>query len=169
MAFGDGVDLSYSIRDAKGDATSFSISFPSTTDVVVLRDNFAPTTAELLDPLIDGVIEDANASINVNLDGVDIKDAPIVGADVEEGATFSWRSTAGAPTTFRLPTFDETFGLETGLGVDTSNPDVDAFIQRIVNGDTQGLTTVRFADSHGNNISAFQKAVDNFRKSRKRR
>jgi hypothetical protein len=169
MAFGDGVELSYTIRDAKGDASPLSISFPPSTDVIVLRDNFAPTTAELLDPLIDGVIEDANASINVNLDGVAIKTAPIVGADVEEGATFSYRSTAGAPTSMRIPTFDETFGLETGTGVDTANADVAAFIARIVSGDTQGLTTVRFADSHGNNVSAFQKAVDNFRRSRKRK
>lgn len=167
MAFNDGVELSYSVRDAKGDATSFSIPFPASTDVVVLRNSFAPSTAELIDPFIDGVIEDANASINVNLDGVDIKDAPIVGSDTEEGANFSFRSTAGAPTRFRIPTFDETFGLETGRGVDTAAPAVDDLIQRIVVGDTQGLTHVAFADSHGNAVSAFQKAIDNFRKSRK--
>lgn len=167
MAYGDGVDLSYSIKDTKGKATSFSVQFPATADIVVLRDNFAPDTAVLLDEFIDGVITDASGTINVNLDGVAIKTAPILGADVEEGAVFSFRSTAGAPTTFRIPTIDETFGLETGDAVDTSAPAVDALIDRIIAGETVGLTNVRFSDSHGNNVSAFQKAVDGFRKGRK--
>lgn len=167
MAFGDGIDLSYSIEDAKGEATSFSIQFPPTADVPVLVGAFAQETAQLLDDIVSGKIIAASATINVNLSGVTIKDAPILGSDVEEGATFSYRSTAGAPTTMRVPTIDESYGLETGRAVDTSAAAVDAFIQRIVNGDTQGLTTVRFADSHGNNIAAFQKAVDGFRKSRK--
>lgn len=167
MAFNDGIDLSYQIEDIKGDITSFSIQFPSTADVVIMRDNFAPDTAVLLDEFIDGKINGATATINVNLDGVSIKDAPILGADVEEGAVFSFRSTAGAPTNFRIPTIDETYGLETGRAVDTSDPAIDAIIQRIVNGVTVGLTNVRFADSHGNNVSAFQKAVDGFRKTRR--
>ena len=167
MAFGDGIDLSYSIEDAKGDVTSFPIQFPSTADVPLLVGGFAQTTAQLLDDIILGKIVSATATINVNLNGVTIKDAPILGADVEEGAVFSFRSTAGAPTTFRVPTIDETYGLETGRAVDTSDAAIDALIQRIVNGDTQGATTVRWADSHGNNVAAFQKALDGFRKSRK--
>ncbi len=166
MAFGDGVQASWSVLDAKGEVTSFSVNFPANVDIPLVTGDFIPSTAELIDIVIGGQIVGASATINVNLDGVDIKDAPIVGSDVEEGATFSYRSTAGAPTTHRIPTFDETFGLETGKGVDTSAPAVDDLIQRIVNGDTIGLTTVRFADSHGNNVSAFQKAVENFRKSR---
>lgn len=167
MAYGDGIDLSYSIQDIKGKTGSFSIQFPPNADVPVLVGAFAQETAQMFDDFIDGKILSASATINVNLNGVDIKDAPIVGSDTEEGATFSFRSTAGAPTTFRLPTIDEAFGLETGKALDTSAPEVDALIQRIVQGDTQGLTTVRFADSHGNNVAAFQKAVDGFRKSRK--
>lgn len=166
MAYGDGVQANWTVEDAKGKSSSVGMSLPASTDIPVLINNFIPTTAELMDPIIDGKITGASASINVNLDGVTIKDAPIVGSDVEEGAVFSYRSTAGAPTTHRLPTFDETFGLETGRGVNTAAPAVDDLIQRIVVGDTQGLTTVRFADAHGNNVSAFQKAVEGFRKSR---
>ncbi len=168
MAFGDGVQATWSIEDAKGKVSSFGINFPANVDVPQVTGTFIPTTAELVDQIIGGKIIGASATISVNLDGVDIKDAPLLGSDKEEGAVFSFRSTAGAPTFFRIPTFDEAYGLETGTAVDTSDAAVDALIQRIVNGDTQGLTTVRFADSHGNNVSAFQKALEAFRKSKKR-
>lgn len=168
MAYGDGVEGTWSIEDAKGKTTSFSVNFPDNVDVPLVTGDFMRSTAQLIDPLIGGKFVDASASINVNLDGVTLKDAPILGCDVEEGATFSWRSTAGAPTVMRLPTFDEEFGLETGSAVDLSATDVNAFVQRILEGDTQGLTTVRFADSHGNNISALKSAKENFKKSRKK-
>lgn len=169
MAFGDGVEGTWSIEDAKGKTGSFSVNFPDNVDVPLVTGDFMESTAQLIDEIVDGKITGASASINVNLDGVTLKDAPIAGSDVEEGATFSFRSTAGAPTSMRLPTFDETFGLETGDAVDLSAEDVDDFVQRILEGDTQGLTTVRFADAHGNNVAALTRAQGNFRKSRRRR
>lgn len=169
MAFGDGVEGTFSIEDAKGKTGSFSVNFPDNVDIPLVTGDFMPTTAQLIDEVIGGKITDASASINVNLDGVTLKDAPITGSDVEEGATFSFRSTAGAPTRFRLPTFDETFGLETGDAVDLAAPAVDDIVQRIIAGDTQGLTTVRFADAHGNNVSSLTRATGNFQRSRKKR
>lgn len=168
MAFGDGIEGIISVSDAKGKSGSFSFNFPDNVDIPLVTGDFLPSTAVLVDDVIGGKITGASASINVNLDGVTLKDAPITGSDVEEGATFSFRSTAGAPTSFRLPTFDESFGLETGDAVDLAAPAVDALVQRIIAGDTQGLTTVRFADSHGNNVSSITRAKGNFRKSRRR-
>jgi len=169
MAFGGQVDLNYSIEDAKGKTGSFIMHFPETTDIPALIGDgvFAQTTAQLIDPLIDGVITDASATIGVDLSGLGLKTSAIAGSDVEEGANFTFRSVAGAPTRFRLPTFDETFGLETGQAVDTSAVAVDAFVQRIIQGDTQGLTTVRWADSRGNNVDNLESAKDSFRKRKR--
>lgn len=168
MAYGDGVEATWSIEDAKADVTSFGINFPDTVDIPTLLNSFIPTTAELIDKVIGGKFVGAGATINVDLTGVVIKDAPILGSDVEEGALFSYRSNAGAPTNFRLPTFDESMGLETGESVDTSVPAVAAFNGLVVDGYTYLATNVKWADSHGNDIVAFTKAVDAFRKSKKR-
>ena len=170
MAFGDQVDLTYSVEDAKGKTGSFIMHFPDNTDIPGLIGDgvFAQTTAQLIDPLIDGVIKDAGAVIGVDISGLGLKTSAISGSDVEEGALFTFRSTEGAPTKFRLPTFDETYGLETGQAVDTSAPDVDSFIQRIINGDTQGATTVRFADSRGNNVDNLVSAKDSFRRRKRK-
>lgn len=167
MAYGDNVSATWSVEDAKSAVSSFGMSFPETTDIPLLRTNFIPTTAELLDGIINGVFVGASIRISVNLDGVTLKDAPVAGSDVEEGASFTFRSTEGGPTKVRLPGFTETFGLETGTAVDLSADPVDDFVQRVLEGDTQGLTTVRFADNRGNNVSGLVKAVGNFRKSRK--
>lgn len=168
MAFGDGVNGSFIIEDTKGKRGSWGLSFPSNADVPAVTGNFMPSTAQLIDEVIDGKIVGANVSINVSLNGVTLKDAPMPNADVEEGAVFGFFSTAGAPTTFRIPTLDEQYGLDTGQSVDTSDPDIDALVQRIIEGDTQGLTTVRFADAHGNNVAGFKQAKDAFRKSRRK-
>jgi len=170
MAFGDQVDLNYTVEDAKGKSGSFIMHFPDDTDIPQLVGDgvFAQTTAQLIDPLIDGVITGAGATIGVDLAGLGLKTSAIAGSDVEEGANFTFTSTEGAPTRFRLPTFDETFGLETGQAVDTSAPAVDALVQRIINGDTQGLTTVRWTDSRGNNVDNLQSAKDSFRKRKRK-
>lgn len=168
MAYGDGVELNYAISDAKGKATTFGMNFPGNVDIPLLTGDFAPSTAEILDKIIDGKIEDASASINVNLNGVTLKTAPLPGCDIEEGAIFTFRSTVGAPTTMRIPTFDEEFGLETGDAVDLSAEPVDDFVQRIIQGDTQGATTVRWTDSHGNNVAGLTRAADSFKKSKRK-
>jgi hypothetical protein len=169
MAWGDNVQGTWTVEDAKGKKSSFGVNFPAAVDVPLVTGDFMRTTAQLLDEIVDGRITDASASIGVNLDGVTLKDAPISGSDVEESAIFSFRSTAGAPTIIRLPTIDETFGLETGEAVDLSAPDVNSFVQRVLEGDTQGLTTVRFSDAHGNNVSGLKRAEERFRKSRRKR
>lgn len=167
MAFGNQLELTYSVQDAKGKVGSFNIQLPDNTDIPTLQADFAPSTAVLVDDVIDGAIVGSSASIGVDLSGANIKNAPIQGADVEEGALFTFRSTEGAPTRFRIPTFDETFGMETGQTVDTSDTDVDALVQRILQGDTQGATTVRWADSRGNNIASLISAKDQFKRTRK--
>lgn len=181
MPYNEGVGLTMAVKDIKGKRSNFTINFPNTADVPIVgsydsfvvanapSDGFASSTAALLIPLILGQIVGASIGIRVNLSGATLKGAPASYTDVEEGALFSWRSTVGAPTTWRVPTFLETFGFNTGQAVDLQDADVDAYVQRIINGDTQGATTVRFADSRGNNISSLVKAVERFRKSRRRR
>ena len=181
MPYNEGVGLTYSVQDIKGKTSRFTINFPNTADVPAVgsyapydvgsapSDGFASSTAALLIPLILGRFVGASIGIGVNLSGVTLKGAPAQYTDVEEGARFSWRSTVGAPTGFRIPTFLETYGFDTGTAVNLSDPTVDDFVQRIIQGDTQGATTVRWSDSRGNNIAALIKAVESFTKSRRRR
>jgi hypothetical protein len=165
MAYNDGMNVTWQIQDASGDTAPLTLNVPDLTDpqVTVLIANFVPTTAELVDAIINGKVIGASVSVNVNLAAATIKDAPIVGADVEEGAQFTFRSNVGAPTGMRIPTFDEAFGLETGEAVDTSATEVSDFIDLINDGYTYLTINAKFSDSHGNDIVAFQKAVDNFR------
>ena len=181
MAFGNNVTLTYSIQDIKGKKSRFGINFPETSDIPLTgsyspygvdqapNDGFASSTAALIIPMILGRIVGASLRIRVNLTGAGLKTSPVANTDVEEGAKFSWRSTVGAPTVFRVPTFLEQYGLSTGTAVDTNDADVNAFVQRILQGDTQGATTVRWSDSRGNNVSTLNYAEDSFKKSRKRR
>lgn len=181
MAYNEGVGLTYSIKDIKGKSSRFTINFPNTADVPAVgslspydvgaapSDGFASSTAALLIPLIGGAIDGASIGIKVNLTGATLKGNPAQYTDVQEGAHFGWRSTVGAPTKFRIPTFLETFGFDTGTAVDLNNATVDAFVQRILQGDTQGATTVRWSDSRGNNIAQIVKAEENFKTYRRRR
>lgn len=181
MAYNEGVGLTYTVQDEKTKKSSFTVNFPNTSDVPLVgsydayvvantpADGFASNTAVLLKPLLAGAIVGASLGIRVSLTGATLKGAPASYTDVEEGALFSWRSAVGAPTRFRIPTFLETFGFNTGTAVDTQDPTVDAFVQRIIQGDTQGATTVRWADSRGNNVASLISAVEKFKRSRKRR
>lgn len=160
------VFLVYSIKDAKGATSTTQLNFPVNVDIAVLQ-TFAQTTATMINSLIKGKIIDAGIGLAVDLSGATIRATPDPNSDVEEGARFNWRSLIGAPTNFRLPTFDEAFMLAGTQQVDTADTDVAAFIARILEGQTVVATNVSPSDDRGSDITALETARESFGKSRR--
>jgi len=156
----------YTIQDDTGKTSTFRIPFPSNADIGVLQ-TFAWSTAELVDPLIRGQIVNIGISGSVEFASANVKQAPVTGADVEEGAYFGFGSDAGYTTGFTVPTWDESFVLPASDEVDLVDADVDAFVDRIIAGQTVGLTNVSPSDSRGSDITEIQTARESFRKTRR--
>lgn len=161
--------VSYTVLDAKGQKSTMQINFPTTagnsTNIDTLVD-FARTTAPLIDALIRGQIVGVGIGIAVDLAGVTLKASPVATADVEEGGRFQWRTGLNTLTKFRLPTFDEDFISPGSNAVDIADPDVDAFVDRILEGRTILLSNVSPSDDRGEDITSLDVAVESFGSSR---
>lgn len=155
----------WTILDAKGAKSVTKMNFPINVDIGVLQ-TFVSTTAELIDALIHGRIVDAGIGLAVDLSGATLKATPDVTSDVEEGARFSWSTAVGSNTTFRLPTFNEAFLLPGTRFVDQADTDVDAFVQRVLQGQTVALVNVSPSDDRGEDIEALNSARESFTSSR---
>lgn len=157
--------VTYSVQDAKGKVTPFIINFPAAVDIGVLRSNFVPTTATLVNAIIKGKIVSAGVGLAVDLSGATIRATPDPDSDREEGAYFGFRAANGADTGFRIPTFDEAKIVSGGTAVDTADTDVDAFVQRIIAGQTVGLTNVSPSTDRGEDVTELATAYESFKSS----
>lgn len=157
--------VTYSVQDAKGKVTPFIINFPQNVDVGVLRSNFVPTTATLVNAIIKGKIVSAGVGLAVDLSGATIRVTPDPDSDREEGAYFGFRAANGADTGFRIPTFDEAKIVSGGTAVDTADTDVDAFVQRIIAGQTVGLINVSPSTDRGEDVTELSTAYEAFKSS----
>lgn len=160
------VFASFTVMDIKGKKSHTHISFPSSTDIAVLK-TFVTSTAGMIDDLIKGRLIAAGIGIEVSLGGVSgLKTAPTTDSDVEEGAKFLFSTGVDSITGFRLPTFDEQF-MEAGTtNVDLSNSTVTALVDRVKAGLTSGLINVSPSDSYGNDITGLRSAQEDFVSSR---
>lgn len=159
------VFVTYTVQDAKGAKSTMKINFPDAADIAVLKD-FVRGTASMIDALIKGAIVDAGIGLAVDITGLGLKAAPNADSDVEEGARFSWRTVLGTRPQFRMPTFDEAFISAGTKGVDTTDPTVDTFVQRIEQGRTIGLVNVSPSDDRGEDIISLDGARESFTSSR---
>lgn len=159
------VFLVYSIQDAKGKISTTKLNFPVNVDIGVLQ-TFAASTATMINNIIKGKIVDAGIGIAVDLSSATIRATPDPNSDVEEGARFSWNSAVGAITSFRLPTFDEAFLVDGTKVVDTADATVDAFVDRITEGQTVVATNVSPSDDRGSDIETLASARESFTASR---
>lgn len=157
--------VTYSVLDAKGKRTPFIINFPQAVDIGVLRSNFVPSTATLINAIIKGKIVEAGVGLAVDLSGATIKATPTADSDVEEGAYMGFAADNGATTGFRIPTFDEAKMVSGTARVNTADTDVDAFVQRIISGQTVGLTNVSPSTDRGEDVSELKVAKEAFKSS----
>lgn len=159
------VFVSYTVEDAKGEKSSFNINFPDSVDIAILK-LFARSTAEMIDDLIKGRITAIGVGLQVDMAGLTVKTTANADADVEEGARFSWRTALNTLTSFRLPTFDETFLNAGTRQVNTANVAVNTLVQRILAGQTQGVINVSPSDDRGEDVTALESATESFTRSR---
>lgn len=165
MAFGLSIESHITIEDAKGEQSVIKFNHPTTVDIGALKSALV-STAELIDAVINGKIVNASISIIVNLvAGIGLKATAIAGADIEEGVQFSFETSLGALTGFRIPTFSETFLSDAGV-LDAGDTDVDNFIQRMISGLTDGLTNISPSDAYGDDITAYSSGLESFASSR---
>lgn len=158
--------VTYSIQDAKGKISVTKINFPVAVDIGVLRNNFVPTTATLINALILGKIVSAGVGLEVDLSGATIRATPDVNSDVEEGAYWPFEAANGAEAGFRIATFDESKFIAGTKLVDGSDTDAIAFRDRILAGQTVSLTNVSPSTEHGDDLTYAGPAYEQFKSSR---
>lgn len=159
--------VSYTIRDGKNKKAVMHLNFPENVDIGVLRTNFVPTTATLLNAIITGQIIAAGIGLEVDISGATIRATPDANSDVEEGALFTGITAIGSDTTFRVPTIDESMFIPGTQRINGSDTDMAAFILRVINGQTVSLTNVSPSDNRGEDITDITTAVDSFQSSRR--
>lgn len=162
MAWGLSIQSKFRIIDSKGKESTINFNHPLNVDIGALK-NTLRSTAALIDSVIRGQVIGCSIELVVNLaPGLDLKASAILGADVEEGVRFVFETTVGGQTVFRLPTVNETWLNSAGILQVTGGGAVDDFIQRILVGQTVGLTNVHPSDAYGDDVSAFVGGYESF-------
>jgi len=159
------VFVTYSIQDAKGQTSVQKINFPENADIAVLKD-FVTTTATMINAFITGKIISAGIGLEVSLATATIRATPLINSDVEEGARFNWATALNTNTNFRIPTFDEAFLFDGTQEVDTTDPAISTFSDRIIAGRTIGLVNVSPSDDRGEDINTLVSARESFQSTR---
>lgn len=158
--------VTYSIEDFKGKIAVTKINFPVNVDIGVLRSNFVPTTATLINALIKGKIVSAGIGLEVDLSSATIRTTPDVNSDVEEGTWWPLTAANGADAGFRIATFDEAKIVNGGRFVDLTDTDALALATRLVDGQTVGLTNVSPSTDRGEDITRVDPPYEQFKASR---
>lgn len=156
--------VTYTIQDAKGKKSRLAVVFPKAArEAFTVLDDFVESTALLIDNLVRGKVVSASLTWSYDLRGIGAKAAPLPNSDVEEGAIFDFGTAQFKHKLMRLATFDEEFyRLGAVKLVDTSNSDVDAFVQRIIDGRTILLANVSPSDDHGDDLTYLDHAIEQF-------
>lgn len=160
-----------SFEDAKGEKSTTMVNVPTGLTLANLT-IFGQEIAKLADALINGIITRIGIAIMIPLPtGINV--APNSVSDVEEGAAFNFRTAGGYRTSLRIPTLLESLVSPGSSDIDTSDPDVAAFVSAMISGidltaatPVAGTGTVTPTDSRGDDIVALTDAKEQFTKSR---
>lgn len=136
--------------------------------------NYEPMGDNLLqdlEPLIDGEIIGAGWYIPITLDFTPQTADP--DCDVEEGATFVFKTAGGYKTRMRIPTFKESFLIAGTELVDTADSTVQDWVNTIIDGPdaVAGIAEdrINMTDSRGDDITELEEAYEKFRNNYKSR
>lgn len=160
----------YSIKDEKGKLSSTEVNLPTSTafaDVV----RFAGAMAQAIEPLVSGSIERVGVAYIVALSTITgLKATPAANSDVEEGARFGFKTVNNFVTAMRIPTFREDFVQAGTREVDTTDPDVAAFVTAMRTGidltPLGGAGVVAPVDKRNEDITTLDSAKEQFVSSR---
>lgn len=161
MAF----SIIYTIADAKGSTSTTEVNLPAATDFADVVE-FAADMAVLINDLIQGVIRRIGVAFTVDLP-VSLRDTPVSGSDVEEGARFQFITDGGFFTSLRLPTFDESNIAAGGRSVDTADTAVAAFVTAMEDGIDVSGTVVEPCDKREEDVLSLSTAREQFLSSRR--
>lgn len=166
MAWGLSIQSSIRVRDAKGAESTINFNHPLNVDLGALK-NTIRSTAALIDAAIRGQIIGASITLIVNLPGaLGLKATAIAGSDIEEGVRFSFETTVGSHTLFRIPTVTEDWLSDAGVLEYVASDAMDDLLQRILQGVTQGLINASPSDAYGNDVTTFLGGAESFLASR---
>jgi hypothetical protein len=153
----------YTLQDAKGDKSTVIVPIPDGTDFDDIIE-FVQEMADLLDPLTNGTLVDAGFTMSVAFTPWAVASAI---ADVQEKARFVFRTVGGFVKSLSLPTILEDIFLAGSKDVDTSDPDVAAFVTAMVDGLTLTSTnTIEPVDSRDEDLTDLNSAVEAWGRSR---
>lgn len=156
--------VTYTIQDAKGKVSTPRYNLGSAANLGMAR-RIAEAAVPILVNVIKGAITDIGIGISVAIPG-GTPTTPDPDSDVEEGARFSFVTDAGSSTNIRIPTFDEAKLVSGTAQVDTTDTDVQAFVDLMIDGHTYLLENIQPTDERGEDIVALTAAREAFQKSR---
>ena len=160
--------LNLVIEDGDGDKSIIPIDFSGgfTGDILGLLEN----AWAIVNPLVTGRLAGASVTLEADISGF-VNAAASALSDVQEKATFVFRSVEGYLKTISIPTVLETIFTGSGAGktVDLTNTDVAAFVTMMTDGvDDGGGTPVEInpTTSHGEDIAAVVRGHQSWGKNR---
>lgn len=154
----------YTIQDGKGEASSTEINFPGTL-LAATAAQAAVNFGELIEEMIDGSITRVSLVLGVETDS--FNPSPATDSDVEEGGRFQFRTAGGFYTALRIPTLKESLISTGSQAVDTSTPEVAAFVEAMTDGiELAPGTFVLPCDKRGDDVTALSSAREQFVSSR---
>lgn len=159
--------ITYSVKDSKGVISHFFINLPTSFSLAQALEA-AQDFGVLVDNLMGGYISGIGLCYNVTLPG-GIKTTADANTDVEEGARFSFNTSGGFFSKFRIPTFLESLLLSGTKQVDLADEDVDAVVSGILDGvavAAGGGATVTFVDTRDEDLVSLNFARESFGKDR---
>lgn len=158
------ISIAFTISDAKGDQSTFSIPIPNATDPTDMIE-FAQEAAQLLEPLINGTLRDVHIVMPVNFTPWSV---PSALSDLQEKARFVFRTVGGFVKHLSLPAVVESIFSPGSKNVDLSNPDVAAFVTAMTDGITLTSTnTVEPVDVRNEDITELEAATEAWGKARR--
>lgn len=165
------VGIVVSFEDAKGKQSTTIVNVPTGLTLANLI-IFGQEMAKLIDAQINGIVTRLGIAITIPLPtGINVSPNSI--SDVEEGGYFNFRTAGGYRTSMRIPTYIESLISPGGSDIDTSDPDVAAFVSAMISGidltaatPVAGTGTVTPTDSRGDDVVALVDAKEQFVNSR---
>lgn len=157
------ISVVFTVSDAKGDQSTFSVPIPSTVAIADIAD-FANGLAALIEPLCNGALRDLHFAIPVTF-------TPWAAAasisDIQEKARFAFRTTNSFLKHLSIPTAVESIFAAGSRDVDLANTDVAAFVTAMVDGITINTHDVEPCDVRGEDLTELESASEAWGKARR--
>lgn len=159
--------LTWKVRDETGVERSFNTHAEMTVDTFADMEAALDAITTVLDAPITGRIVDCEVTL-LGMAGGTIKSAPQAGSNIADGATISFRDSAGNANPFWLPTVDAS--KYDGRVLDLDDTEISAVVARFFPGaNVSGTANIDFTDEDNRKYVSVppKAAIKGFRSSRK--